>query len=59
MYFVESRPVINYFQLTGGVLSGWVNGGEGWATPFCQKKYGETWDPIVKFSVAIHKMVIS
>ena len=51
---VESFPVINYFLLTGSVLS-W--GGE--PPSSARKKYGETWDPIVKFSVARHKMVIS
>ena len=48
--FVELFPVINYFQLIGGVLSG------GWATPFGQKECGETWDLFVKFSVARYKM---
>ena len=43
-------PVINYSQLISGVLSG------GWAILFGQNEYGETWDPIVKFSVARHKM---
>ena len=71
MYFVESCLVINYFQLTGGILSRWVGGwvggwggggGRGVGVSHLllpEKKYGETWGPIVKFSVARHKMVIS